>query len=141
LIYALVGAGAEVIICSRRAEKGQRLAAEFGAAGALDYAALDTFACEILINTTPVGMFPRVDALPVPESFLKPGMVVMDIVYNPLETRLLRVAAAHGANIVDGLGMFVGQGALQFALMTGSSAPTKVMREAVLRILAREGEK
>ncbi len=140
LVCALVEAGAEVFVCSRAPERGERLAKEFAAAGGLTYAGLAGIACEILINTTPVGMFPQVDAAPVAAEFLRPGMVVMDIVYNPLRTRLLETAAARGAEIVDGLGMFVAQGALQFELWTGRPAPRAVMRRAVLGILEGKGE-
>jgi shikimate dehydrogenase len=140
LVYGLTRAGAEVFIANRSPEKGRRLAAEFAAA-AIAISELKDFSCEILVNTTPVGMFPAVDRMPVPESLLKPGMVVMDIVYNPLRTRLLAAAAARGAAIVDGLGMFVGQGALQFELWTGRPAPLEIMRRAVLEVLQKKEDR
>ncbi len=137
LVCALVEAGAEVMIGNRSVERGQNLAREFGA-GFLEEKNFSGFAPEILINTTPVGMFPEVERMPVAEELLVPGMVVMDIVYNPLRTRLLDAARARGAETVDGLGMFVGQGALQFELWTGKTAPVALMREAVLKILERK---
>ena len=135
LVCGLTSAGAEVLVCNRDPEKGRRLAAEFGAAF-LERDKLEDFAGEILVNTTPVGMHPDIGQMPVPESLLRPGLVVMDIVYNPLRTRLLAAAAARGAETVDGLGMFVGQGALQFELWTGRPAPVETMRRVVLEVLA-----
>ena len=134
LVYGLVQAGAEVVVCNRSREKGRRLASDFGVEE-VGRDSLDRFNCDILINTTPVGMFPSTDRMPVPESLLRPGMVVMDIVYNPLRTCLLNVAAARRAETVDGLGMFIGQGALQFELWTGVRAPVAIMRRAVLEVL------
>jgi shikimate dehydrogenase len=67
---------------------------------------------------------------------LRPGLVVMDIVYNPLKTRLLREAACAGCTTIDGLSMFVHQGARQFELWTGMKAPVDIMRMAVEAELA-----
>jgi hypothetical protein len=69
------------------------------------------------------------------------GMVVMDIVYNPLETQLLRDARAAGCTVIDGLSMFVHQGARQLELWTGQAPPVRIMREAVLDALARRGSR
>lgn len=89
----------------------------------------------ILINATSVGMTPLVDAMPVREHMLAPGMVVMDIVYNPLATLLLKTAETRGCVTVDGVAMFVNQGAFQFELWTGKMAPVAVMRETVIKAL------
>jgi shikimate dehydrogenase len=90
---------------------------------------------EILINTTPVGMYPDTDATPVPKENLTKEMVVMDIVYNPLKTRFLREAEAQGCRTISGISMFVFQAALQFALWTGAKAPVDIMQRAVLEAL------
>lgn len=92
---------------------------------------------DILINATPVGMSPDVDAIPVAADSLRPERVVMDIIYNPLTTRLLREAAAIGCKTVDGVAMFVYQGAAQFEMWTGQKAPVDVMRKVVLDALLR----
>jgi shikimate dehydrogenase len=78
---------------------------------------------DILVNTTPVGMTPHTDGMPVTHACLRPGMTVMDIVYHPLETRLIRAARDAGCTVVDGVAMFVHQGACQFERWTGKKAP------------------
>jgi len=79
-----------------------------------------------------VGMHPNIGDLPVPASVFRRGMLAMDIVYTPLKTEFLKQAQAAGSRIIDGLTMFVLQGARQFELWTGLDAPVEVMREAVL---------
>jgi shikimate dehydrogenase len=91
---------------------------------------------EILIHATPIGMSPRVNESLVPAELLRPGLVVFDVVYTPLETRLLKDAAAAGATCVPGLGMFVHQAAIQFELWTGQKAPADVMTRTVSEALA-----
>jgi len=91
--------------------------------------------CDVLINTTPVGMHPDTDATPIDDPALRPDMVVMDAVYNPLVTRLLRTADRTGCVTVSGADMFVYQGAAQFELWTGRPAPVDVMRMALLAAL------
>ena len=86
----------------------------------------------LLINTTSVGMEPEEDKSPLAdETCLHGGLVVLDIVYRPLRTRLLAQAEAAGARVVEGLGMFVHQGARAFEIWTGEKAPVDVMRRAL----------
>ncbi|MBN2530055.1 MAG: shikimate dehydrogenase [Deltaproteobacteria bacterium] len=87
---------------------------------------------EVLINTTPVGMYPKVGATPVPKSFLHLDMGIMDIVYNPLQTQLIKDARSLGIKVVSGLEMFVNQAVIQFESWTGRTAPKAEMREVVL---------
>ena len=91
----------------------------------------------ILVNATSVGMSPDVDETPVPARLLKPGLVVFDIVYNPIETRLLREAEATGAQTISGLDMLVWQGALAFEQWTGLKAPVDVMKREAIKVLER----
>jgi shikimate dehydrogenase len=91
---------------------------------------------ELVIHATPVGMHPKEGDSVVPARLWRPGITVMDIVYNPRETRLLREARAAGANIVPGFEMLLGQGLLQFELWTGKPAPQAVMRAALEQGLA-----
>jgi shikimate dehydrogenase len=86
----------------------------------------------LLIHATPIGMHPKQDQSLVPPEWLHPGLAVMDIVYNPRETRLLSDAKARGLEAIPGLEMFVNQAILQFEAWTGENAPREVMRQVVL---------
>lgn len=122
--------GADVTIANRSPERGRALAEALnGTFISLDR--LEDHRAEILIQTTPVGMFPHTGRSPVPEGILQPGMVVMDIIYNPPQTRLLQKAGARGCSVIDGTGMFVGQGAEQFSLWTGLEPPLDIMTRVV----------
>jgi len=92
---------------------------------------------DILVNATSVGMTPGIDETIVPFNLLKPGLVVFDIVYNPIKTRLLREAEEAGAKTISGIDMLVWQGALAFEKWTGLKAPIELMREEVIKILQR----
>jgi shikimate dehydrogenase len=96
----------------------------------LDEQALKTALAEatVLIHCTPIGMSPRTGTTCVPTHLLRPGLTVMDIVYNPRETQLLADAKAAGCRTISGLEMFLYQAAAQFERWTGRSAPTDVMR-------------
>jgi len=91
---------------------------------------------DILVNATSVGMHPNIDQSLVPKSSLRPDLCVMDIVYDPLETKLAKDAKAVGAKIVSGIEMLVYQGAASFEIWTNQSAPVKVMKQAVLNKLS-----
>lgn len=87
---------------------------------------------DVVINTTSVGMSPNTDAVPIDPTWLRPGAVASDLIYNPLKTKFLAEAEAHGCRVHGGLGMFIYQGAYAFEYWTGESAPVSVMREAVM---------
>ena len=82
----------------------------------------------VLIHCTPMGMWPNVHETSVPAALLHPGLTVMDIVYNPRDTKLLKDAKAVGCRTIPGLEMFVHQAAAQFELWTNQAAPADVMR-------------
>ncbi len=90
---------------------------------------------DVLINATSVGMSPNADQTLVSASMMHRGLVVYDIVYEPLRTKLLREARRAGGRTIDGLGMLVHQGALAFEIWTGKRAPIKVMEAAAKREL------
>ncbi len=96
----------------------------------LDEAALNKVlpGAHVLIHCTPTGMSPKAQETCVPSSLLHAGLAVMDIVYNPRETRLLKDAKAAGCRTIPGLEMFLHQAAAQFELWTNRSAPTDIMR-------------
>jgi shikimate dehydrogenase len=89
----------------------------------------------LLVNATPVGMEPAIDGIPINHDLLGRYRLVMDIVYKPLETRLLREAKARGAATIDGLQMLIHQATAQFELWTGRSAPLETMSEAAYAAL------
>ncbi|MEE8124331.1 MAG: shikimate dehydrogenase [Nitrospirales bacterium] len=86
---------------------------------------------QLLIHCTPIGMHPKVDQSCVPKNLLHPDLTVMDIVYNPLHTQLLRDAQAAGCHTIPGIEMFLHQAIGQFELWTGQSAPIDVMRNVL----------
>jgi shikimate dehydrogenase len=110
--------------------------AKITAAG-LDEASLATAVgrADVIINCTPIGMHPREDSSVVPAALLRAGQAVFDIVYNPLETKLLREAKGAGCRVISGVEMFINQAVLQFELFTGQSAPEDVMRSVVMERL------
>lgn len=138
VVYTLAQSGCAMSIHNRTAARAQSLAREMQA---LKLAAvepvsqletLDLNRIDLLVNTTPVGMWPQVQACPWPRMLSLPAhWTVYDLVYNPRETRLLKQAKAAGARPVDGLGMLVWQGALAFKLWTGRDAPAGIMRAAL----------
>ena len=90
---------------------------------------------DLLVNTTPVGMHPHVDETPVPAGGFD-GQVVYDLIYNPVETRLLREAAAAGCQTIGGLDMLVAQAEEQSAWWMGRRPPHEVLRAAALAALS-----
>jgi shikimate dehydrogenase len=120
-----------LVITNRSEEKGRALANAYDAR----FVPMDEITRirpDIIINTTSVGMDPHPDGLSCPADCLTPGTRVMDVVYTPIETRLISLARAKGCRVIDGLAMFVAQAAAQFELWTGITPDTAKMRTAVL---------
>ena len=90
---------------------------------------------DILVNATSVGMHPNVSRSLVDPSWLRPDLCVMDVVYNPIETKLAKDAKALGAKVISGVEMLVYQGAASFEIWTNHAAPVEVMKQAVLNKL------
>jgi 3-dehydroquinate dehydratase / shikimate dehydrogenase len=132
VLYGLLESGARVSVFARNPEKAKQAIQKFG----IDVFPIDSLVSNdgrILINTTPVGLRGHAeDSSPVPAGALKGRSIVYDLVYNPLQTRLLMDAREAGCQTVSGLDMLVAQGALQFEIWTGQQAPTETMRNAVL---------
>jgi shikimate dehydrogenase len=146
IAYAMAKEADELAVLNRTAKDAQALArlVEKAAnkrivAGSLEPEDIDANLqdSDILINATSVGMKPRPDETPVPIELLRSNLSVMDIVYNPLETKLARDAKALGAKVVSGVEMLIYQGAASFEIWTGKSAPVEVMRKAVLTHLQK----
>ncbi|MEJ2671711.1 MAG: shikimate dehydrogenase [Deltaproteobacteria bacterium] len=100
--------------------------------------AVDRCPADLLVNATPVGMAPDLDGIPIAPELLGRFEVVMDIVYKPLTTRLLKEAAYQGAATIDGLQMLIHQATAQFELWTGQQAPCEIMAQAAYGALKRK---
>ena len=146
ICFSLAERGAELVILNRKLELdwAEKLAAEISGAFNKEVPALELNEAnlaatlgksELLVNATSVGMIPNPDQTPVPASLLKPGMVVFDAVYNPIQTRLRREAEAIGAKTISGLDMLVWQGALAFEKWTGQKPPFALMQQAAMKVL------
>jgi len=138
--YALASSGIPVTLFARRSEQAQSLID-----GLLPHLPNDSsisnlqsplsenkeqrLKIKLVVNCTPVGMWPHVDASPWPDNLsLHPGQFFYDLIYNPSETKLMRQARASGAAVSNGLGMLLHQGALAWEQWTGVPAPVDAMR-------------
>jgi len=146
ITYIMVGKGARVTILNRQQELdwaediAQLIRKDLGKevkvyelgqlAGAIENV-------DILVNATSVGMSPAAEESPVPAHLLNKIPAVFDIVYNPMETRLLREAKAAGARVIGGVDMLVWQGALAFEKWTGQKAPLDLMRGEAVKMLEK----
>jgi len=126
--------GMELVIANRSMDRGLALA-DFLECPFIPLERIREIRVNVMIQTTPVGMFPHEDASPVPDNVFRKEMVVMDAIYNPLETHFLRTARASGCDTISGLEMFIHQGAEQFRLWTGLNPSMDVMRAVVTNIL------
>lgn len=133
IVFGLAKKGAEVKIFNRTIENAKELAEEFGG----EYRSLDKLNeasdMDIIVNATPVGM--NEDKSPISKDYLRKGQIILDAVYSPKETRLLKDAEDKGATIVYGYEMLLYQGVEQFKMYTGLDAPVKEMEEALLKNL------
>jgi 3-dehydroquinate dehydratase/shikimate dehydrogenase len=126
IAFGLKEKGCDITIYNRTIERAERLSNDVKCKFER-FEGINKLDSDILINTTPIGMFPEVDRTPVPENVLKEGMIVFDAVYNPIETKLLRDARERGCRTVNGLTMFINQAAEQFRLWTNIDPPIKLM--------------
>lgn len=132
--YGILSEGGRLKIVNILEDEGKQLARDLD----VEYYPLQDYKdynCQILINATPIGMSPNIDEMPIKKEYLQKDMVVMDVVYNPLKTRLLKEAEDIGCITIGGVSMFVYQGVAQFELWTGKKAPVDVMRKTVLDAL------
>ncbi len=95
--------------------------------------------CGVIVNATPVGMYPRSGATPLPADYIRNGSLVFDMVYNPPVTRLLRDARRRGASTVGGLEMLIAQAVEAYRIWLGRRPDDAVMKRAALRGLRRFG--
>ena len=134
-VFGLVDKGAEVFVVNRTHENAVALAKAAGAA-AMKHEQLARNPVDVLINSTPCGMAGSAQSHPIAENELNAGLV-FDMVYNPLETPFLKLAKSRGIPVINGLEMFVQQGARQFEIWTGKTPPEAEMQRVVERELRR----
>ncbi len=136
IAFQLAKDGASVTIANRTVERAEALAGEVSRVGRSTACSLDDLKnqiqnCDILINSTAVGMSPKISETIVTSDMMHKNLVVFDIVYNPINTMLLQEAKKAGAKTIDGVMMLVYQGAEAFKIWTGCAPPVDVMEEAV----------
>jgi 3-dehydroquinate dehydratase/shikimate dehydrogenase len=137
-VFALRDRGAEVYILNRTPETAQKLARQAGAKTIKKEAVAKT-PFDVILNATPIGMAGN-KAPQILEAKDLNTKLVFDLVYNPLETPLIRMARQAGINIITGVEMFVQQGARQFEIFTGKPAPEEEMFRVVLHALRQQNE-
>jgi 3-dehydroquinate dehydratase/shikimate dehydrogenase len=137
-VFGLRDKGADVFILNRTAETAQKLARQSGSK-TIKKEALAKTTFDAIVNATPVGMAGN-KAAPILEAKDLNTKLVFDLVYNPLETPLLRMARQQSINIITGVEMFVQQGARQFEIFTGKPAPEEEMFRVVLHALRQQAE-
>jgi shikimate dehydrogenase len=136
-VYGILREGGIPIVINRSRDRAESLARWF-ACDAMPLANLGMVEAEVIINTTPVGMSPLTDETPVDQRYLPRYRWVVDTIYNPLETRLLREAKAAGCDVITGLSMFVHQGAEQIRIWTGLEPPVELMTRVVKTALMKD---
>ena len=141
IAYTIAHEADELVILNRTVKPAKELARQLRqllpkkiSADALSPEAIEDnlMDSEVLINATSIGMKPNVNETPVNPKWLRTNLAVMDIVYNPLETKLAKIAKEAGAKVVSGVEMLIYQGAASFEIWTGKSAPIQVMRKTAL---------
>ena len=116
--YFATRAGANVFCHNRDLAQAEALRASFDIT-LIGEDALGATPFDVIVNATPIGMSPNTDAMPVPDSIIRKDSAVFDLVYSPLETKLLKTARAGGARAISGLTMFLAQGLEQERLWLG----------------------
>jgi shikimate dehydrogenase len=134
--FAVAKAGARVFICARRPAAARALARAVGGES-LPRAELRRQSFDAVLNATPIGMHPHAGVSPLARVELNCSLV-MDLIYRPLNTKLLRTARRAGLHTVSGVEMFLAQGIAQWELWMRRAAPEEAMRRAVRKALGAE---
>lgn len=133
-VFGILKEGGIPVIFNRTTETGEGVAREFGCPF-YSLSEIEKIKADCLINTTSVGMAPDIEKSPLMKESLINFRWVVDIIYNPLKTKLLREAEEAGCTVLDGVGMFVHQGAEQTKIWMGMEPPRALMRGVVLESL------
>ena len=134
IAYGIIAEGGRVTLTDVDQPRAAALVKDLGGA-AIPLDAVADCPAAILVNATPVGMAPDIDGIPITPDLLSRFEVVMDIVYQPLTTRLLKESQTRSCATIDGLQMLIHQATAQFELWTGRPAPLEIMAQAAYRAL------
>ena len=134
VVGAILARGADVTVAGIPAEQADALGRDLGCA-VVKWDAIPEVDYDVLVHVTPVGMYPKGEECVVPTEWIRPDRVVVDAVYRPFQTKLLRLAAARGCTCVPGREWFVRQAADQFRIFTGVAPDVELMGEAFARHL------
>lgn len=143
IALAIMKMGAKVIITNRTEGRGLEAARELREYGECIFYPMNKIrdlSVDLIANATPVGMKGFSSGIPVPEEILKPGMIVFDAVYNPVETPLIRKAKERGCKVVSGLDMLVYQAEKAFEIWTGIKPPVSLMKRIAIEALEVQKE-
>jgi shikimate dehydrogenase len=135
-VFGILKEGGIPVILNRTIEKGEKMARNFGCPF-YPLSEIGNLKADCLINTTPVGMAPDRERSPLARESLVNFRWVMDLIYNPLKTKLLRDAEEAGCMVLPGVGMFVNQGAEQIKIWKGVEPPRAFMKQIVLERLEK----
>jgi shikimate dehydrogenase len=144
LTYAIANDVSKIVIANRTKEKGLKIAHDIRMHYGLNIQGKDfnrkvlreeSKKADILINTTPIGMYPDTNKSPIAKELLHEELLVYDIVYNPLETKLMKDAAEIGCKILGGLDMLVNQGVLAFEWWTNKKPNASLMKHKIIEVL------
>jgi 3-dehydroquinate dehydratase/shikimate dehydrogenase len=140
LAYGLKNRDVFVTLTDMNSENAVALAAHLGCER-LNWEMRESLQPDILVNCTPLGMYPKTDETPYSKASLRSRMTVFDAVYNPEHTLLIKSAEEKGCRTVTGVEMFVGQACVQFKLFTGQKASAAVMRNLVKEAIVKMNQK
>lgn len=134
IAWALKDAGAEIIISGRSQDRADDLASAFGGS-TLPWEKRHDIIPDILINGTPLGMFPKLDQSPYDGKRLDPDTIVFETIYNPGQTLLVKLARQAECQVITGVDMFIRQAEYQYKLFTHTKPPTELMQQALARAI------
>lgn len=131
----VIRAGAALTITNRTKERGESLAKQLGCQF-VQWENRGSEYADVLINCTPIGMHPDVDATPFKDNWLREGMLVFDTIYTPENTLLMKQARERGCKTISGLEMFVRQAGVQYECFTDKAAPLDIMRKILRKAIS-----
>jgi shikimate dehydrogenase len=136
-VFGIQQRGGTPLVINRTPSRGEAMARDFGCPF-YHLSEIGNIRADCLINTTPVGMTPHTGTSLIEKKFLSNFRLVMDVIYNPVQTQLLKDADEARCTTLNGVGMFVHQGAEQIKLWTGMEPPRELMKQLVLEKLSED---